>query len=136
LEQAIEAVIPLASKPQAVVCAERAAAASSLAVAVAQFRPPPNSTHIWHSTFWADSVVHRRKATNPSTTSRINPLGGSFAVLNTEPPFNGGAGPKQPKLSPGMAGELGLCYLLFGWANCSVGRDKLSTAAERVLLNG
>jgi hypothetical protein len=46
LAQAIEAVIPLASTPQAVVCALRAASLSLEAVAVAQFRAFPNLRHI------------------------------------------------------------------------------------------
>jgi len=42
----MDSFIPFASTPQAVVCALLAASDSVDALAVAQFRPLPNSTHI------------------------------------------------------------------------------------------
>ncbi len=73
---AIASFIPLARGPHAVVWADRAASASFSWEAVAQFRPPWNSTHTSHSAFWAERVDHARNATNARTTATVsNDLG-------------------------------------------------------------
>ncbi len=70
--QAIASFMPFAKGPHAVVWADRAASASFSCEAVAQFRPPLNSTHTSHSAFCADSVDHARNATNARTTATVS----------------------------------------------------------------
>src|SRR5687768_8686811 len=66
LRQAVDSILPLASVPQAVACADFAAAASETADALAQFVLPLNSTQTSHSKFCAPNVEYSNQPTRPS----------------------------------------------------------------------
>jgi mycothiol system anti-sigma-R factor len=69
--QAIRSFIELVSGPQAAVMASRKASSREAAEAVAEPVRPWNETSTLHSARWLARVDHSRKATKPSTTSKV-----------------------------------------------------------------
>ncbi len=71
LPQAIDSFMPLVSGPHAVIWADRTASASVAAEAIAQLRPPANSTQARHSTTWECIVDQARNPTRERRATTV-----------------------------------------------------------------